>query len=303
MPLLRATAELLSEEDREAGVIEELIDRDDLFAVLPFKKINGKAYSYTREDTIDRPQWISPVTDTVPEGAATFTDEIARLHVLAGDVDVDKFLDGTMSDLNSQWGQQMGAKIKGIAQEFRETTILGDNGANNKQPDGLPQMIPAAMTITGPGANGDVINLALMDELEDMVLNGVDAFMMNRKMLRSFKEMVRQAAGGNMSDMLMLENFGRPVMTHNGLPIIVNDYIPDDEVKGTATNCTSIYALRLNEVDGFHGIYGGPGAGGIVVEDIGTVQNKDATRTRVKWYVGFALKSTKSCARLTGILV
>jgi hypothetical protein len=31
------------------------------------------------------------------------------------------------------------------------------------------------------------------------------------------------------------------------------------------------------------------------------VQNKDATRTRVKWYCGLALKSTKSVARLSGV--
>jgi hypothetical protein len=37
-----------------------------------------------------------------------------------------------------------------------------------------------------------------------------------------------------------------------------------------------------------------------VVEDLGTVQNKDATRTRIKWYTGLALKSTKSLARLEG---
>jgi hypothetical protein len=37
------------------------------------------------------------------------------------------------------------------------------------------------------------------------------------------------------------------------------------------------------------------------VEEIGTIQNKDAIRYRVKWYVGTALKSTLSLARLKGI--
>ena len=37
------------------------------------------------------------------------------------------------------------------------------------------------------------------------------------------------------------------------------------------------------------------------VEDIGTVQNKDAWRWRVKWYAALALKSTKSLARLNGV--
>ena len=58
--------------------------------------------------------------------------------------------------------------------------------------------------------------------------------------------------------------------------------------------------MRANELDGFHGLYGGASAG-IRVEHIGTVQNRDATRTRLKWYVGAALRSTKSVGRIEGI--
>ena len=49
-------------------------------------------------------------------------------------------------------------------------------------------------------------------------------------------------------------------------------------------------------------IYGGDNAG-IVVEEIGTVQNKDATRTRVKWYVGTALKATYALATLKNVAI
>jgi hypothetical protein len=39
----------------------------------------------------------------------------------------------------------------------------------------------------------------------------------------------------------------------------------------------------------------------MVVEDIGTVQNKDANRIRVKWYCGMVLKSNRSLARIQGV--
>lgn len=305
MPLLRATAEMMSDDMVEAGVIEEIINKDDLFAVLPFKRVDGKAYVYKRENTISRPQWISPVTDTVPEGASDFSEEIAYLRVLAGDVDVDKFLQTTMSDLDNQWALQMQMKVKGMAQEFRETLMVGDNAVDANRPDGLPKLIDGA-GMSRNIAGGAPLDFAIMDELEDAVANGADAFMMREGTLRAYKQLLRTSGGGNDANLLQLENFGRPVLTHSGIPIIVNNYIPDDEddagvSAGTGVpNMTSIYALRLNEVDGFHGIYGGPNAG-IQVEEIGTVQDKDATRTRVKWYVGFALKSTKSCARVTGI--
>jgi hypothetical protein len=81
----------------------------------------------------------------------------------------------------------------------------------------------------------------------------------------------------------------------------MNEFLAGDETQGTATGTTcSVYALRVNELDGLHGLYGG-GNAGLVVENIGTVQNKDATRLRVKWYTGLALKSTRSIARLKGV--
>ena len=100
-----------------------------------------------------------------------------------------------------------------------------------------------------------------------------------------------------------VKDFGM-VMAHNGVPIIVNDFMLATEMLNgsalTGGTYASIYAGRLNEADGLHGLYGGDSAG-IVVEDIGTVQNKDATRTRLKWYTGLALKSTASLARIHGL--
>ena len=63
MGLLRAEAEKLSNNQLEAGVIEEIIDRDALFALFPFMGIMGKAYVYNREATISEGEFIDPVTD------------------------------------------------------------------------------------------------------------------------------------------------------------------------------------------------------------------------------------------------
>lgn len=306
MPLLQATAEILSEEQVERGVIEELIYKDDLFAVFPFMQVNGYAYNYKRENTLSEPDFISPVTGIVPEGAADFTEHTAVLRVLIGDVDVDKFLQGTHSDLNDQWALQLQMKVKAMAIKFRRTLMQGDNATNPDEFDGIDKLIdPAMVTAAGAGA-GSALNFAILDELEDAVANGADAFMMREGTLRAYRQLLRTSGGGNDANLLQLENFGRPVLTHNGIPIIINNFIPmDEDVNGVSAgtgvaDMTSIYALRLNEVDGLHGLYGGPNAG-IQIEEIGTVQNKDATRTRVKWYCGACLKSTKSCARVTGI--
>lgn len=300
MALLRVEAEKLSNNDLVAGIIEEIIDKDDLFALLPFVKTEGKAYVYNRENTISEGDFLDPVSDTVNEGAATFSEITAKLRVLAGDVDVDKFLMTTMGDTNNQLAIQLAQKAKGIARKFRRTLAIGDSGANAKEFDGVAVLNDAGQEIIA-GANGAALTLSMLDELIDAVPNGADVIMMRSGTIRAYRALLRSSAGGTDAAMMQLENFnGRPIMTHNGVPIITNDFLPGDEVQGTENAACSVYAIRMNEVDGLHAIYGGDSAG-IQVEDIGTVQNKDAVRYRMKWYVGTALKSTKSMARLKGV--
>lgn len=300
MPLLKAEAEKLSENDLVRGVIEEVIDREDLFAILPFVKSDGKAYVYNRETTVVEAEFLDP-NDTVPEGAATFQEVMTKLRILAHDVDIDKFLAGTMSDANSQLGIQLAAKAKGLARKFRKTLVIGDNATNAKEFDGIAELCKdcgASQNIV-VGANGAALTLSMLDELLDAIPNGADVIFMRPGTIRAFRQLVR-AAGGNTAAEYMLEDFGRPMLTHNGVPILENEFIPGDVDQGSATDTCSIYAVRLNEDDGLHGIYGGDSAG-MVVEPIGTVQNKDAWRYRVKWYAGLALKSTRSIARLVGV--
>ena len=41
--------------------------------------------------------------------------------------------------------------------------------------------------------------------------------------------------------------------------------------------------------------------GGLQVERVGSLETKDATRTRVKWYVSIALYNTVKLAKLIGV--
>lgn len=300
MPLLRTEAEKLSNNDLVRGVIEEVIDREDLFAVLPFVKTEGKAYVYHRENGVVEADFLDP-NDTINEGAATFTEVMTKVRILAHDVDIDKFLAQTLDDTNDQVAIQLAAKAKGLARKFRKTLILGNNSVNAKEFDGLAVLcaaLPASQNIL-VGANGAALTLANLDELLDAIPNGADVIMMRPGTIRAFRALLR-TAGGTAPSELMMENFGRPMLTHNGVPILANEFIDGTVDQGTATDTCSIYAMRLNETDGLHGLYAGPNAG-MVVEPIGTVQNKDAWRYRVKWYAGLALKSTRSLARLYGV--
>lgn len=298
MGLLRAEAEKLSQNDVVVGLIEEIITVNEMFGLLPFTKVDGKAYLYKRENTLAAASFID-VDEVVPESASTFTEIVTKLRILAGDVDTDKFLLETMSDTENQLATQIALKMKGVAMQFQGTTVNGNATTNPKEFDGMKALCAVPQTINNVGVNGGTLGYAGLDELVDKVPNKPDFLVMRSGTRRAYLAMVR-AAGGNDAVMIELPNFGKPILSHNGVPILLNDYLPANETLGSGTNLCSIYAVRANEMDGLHGLYGGASAG-IRVEAIGTVQNKDALRTRVKWYCGMALKSTKSLARLQGV--
>ncbi|QIG69072.1 major capsid protein [Rhizobium phage RHph_N1_15] len=298
MPLLIDEAAKLSQEDKARGVIEEIIDDESLFALMPFQHVTDKTFTYVREGTLSEGEFLDAY-EAVPEGAATFDEVTTKLKVLAGDVDIDKFTAAVQSNLNPQIAIQLAAKAKGLGRKFKRTIVNGDSSVNAKSFDGIKKLTPSAQTLIA-GTNGAAVSAEMLDELLDAVKLGADVLMMRRGTWRAIRAIMR-SFGGNTGDMIMIPNFGKPVPAYDGVPVIINDFLTADEVMGSANATCSIYALRLNEADGFHGIYGGSSAG-IQFEEIGTIQNKDASRYRVKWYAGTALKATHSVARLKGIL-
>ena len=297
MPLLRATAEMLSTDRLERGVIETLIERDDTLQMLPFMLLNNKSYTYIREASPSGAAFLSPY-DPVPESAADFTEVTTHLRAIAGQVDVDNFLRSTMGDTNDQKAIQIAAKVKEVGKMFHRALATGDVAQNAKGFDGLPKLVDPAYSFSA-GANGAAVSLSMLDQLKDMVVLGADVLIMRRGTWRAIKGLLR-AAGGSRPDMVMMENFGYPIPAFDGVPVLMNDYLAGDETQGSSSATCSIYAARFNEADGLVGLAGGEAAG-IVVEDLGNLEAIDATRTRVKWYVGLALKSQRSLARLSGV--
>lgn len=297
MPLLVEEAAKLSIEDKQRGVVEEMIDKDELFALLPFVKTKDKVFSYVREGELPNSDWYDPYED-IEESGAKFAEVETKIKVLAGQVDIDNFTAETQSALNDQVALQLAAKAKGLARNYRKNLIIGDSSVNPKQFDGLRKLVTPEQTIIA-GTDGNPVSYSLLDELKDAVKLGADCLMMRSGTWRAIRELNR-LHGGNTAETVMVQNFGLPIKAYDGTPVIINDYIPNDEVQGSETATTSIYALRLNEVDGFHGLYGG-NAVGIRVDDVGLLEKRDARRWRLRWYCGAALRATHAVARIKGI--
>lgn len=296
MPLLQETAELLSENDITRGIIQEVIYRDDFFNLLPFSPITGKALVYDREDgESTEAEWLRP-NDIFTEGGASYKEVVAKLRILGGDVDVDKFLDGTMSDRMSQTAVQIASKAKTMRAQFQRQVANGSADSSNGF-DGLPNLVSPDMNIQ---AGGQALTFAMLDELRDRIKLGADCFIMRSGTWRAIKQLLR-ATHGNTANMLMTTNFGHSIPAFDGMPVVINDFLSNAEVAGGSNATCSIYAARMNEVDGLHGIYASGMPAGITVENVGTVQNKDANRTRLKWYASLVLRSTRSLARVSGV--
>jgi hypothetical protein len=91
--------------------------------------------------------------------------------------------------------------------------------------------------------------------------------------------------------------FGQMVQYYSGIPIGVNDWIADNKTVGVSTDCSTIYALNLGE----GAVAGLTAPGSLQVEKVGSLETKDASRTRVKWYVALALFNTLKLAKLIGV--
>lgn len=311
MPLLQAEALKLSNYDMRRGVIEEIISTDELFQFLPFLRTEGKAYVYIREGSLATVQFIAPNVD-IPESASSFQEVSVTLRILAGDVDVDNYLATAHGDLNDQKAIQIALKAKAMARTFSQYMITGDSSTvynlaplggppsiTNIEFDGLDVLATGAMDYNIGTGNGDVLSFDVLDELLDKVLLGADVLMTGKRTLRDFMKLCR--ALSSVTPDYVKSPSGQNLLAYRGKPFILNDWVAENLTVGTATNqCSSIYAMRLNEGDGVHGLYTGDSAG-FVVQEIGQLEKRDATRTRLKWYVALALKATHTLAIMRGL--
>jgi HK97 family phage major capsid protein len=293
MSLTKVEAAKLTNDLLIRGVIETIISDSSVLQLLPFESVVGTAVTYNRENAAPTVTWYD-VGDTWTESTPTFTQATATLKILGGDADVDNFLQRTYADPNDLEAEVIATKAKAVAYEFSNTFYTGDDSVNAKQFDGLINLVTGGQTTT-MGANGAALTLDKLDELIDLVKPGrPDALCMAKRTRRKLSSLRR--ASGNLLE-TDVDAFGRRALFYDGLPILVDDFIPTNETEGSSgAVCSSIYALKF----GRQGVLGLEN-GGVQVEQVGDLETKDASRWRIKWYVGLALFGTLGLAQLKGI--
>jgi hypothetical protein len=303
MALTLTEAAKLSNDMLMQGVVETIVKDSPVLQRLPFIEIVGNGLTYNRENTLPNIDFYD-VGDGWNESTPTFTQVTANLKIMGGDADVDNFLKSTRSNIQDLEAAIIELKAKALRDKFENTFIYG-NASGTKEFDGLKKLIntgTAGGQVIAMADTGATLTLAKLDELIDAVKGGKpDMLLMSRRSRRKINALVRDAGGNVVTDR---DQFGNFVQLWDGIPVGVNDWSLDTHLVAggveTATTggvCSTIYAVQFGE----GALCGLTSPGHLQVEPVGSLEDKDASRTRVKWYVSLALFSSIKAAALIGV--
>lgn len=313
MALTLAEAAVLSENDLQRGVIETFVQESPVLDRLPLLTIEGNAYAYNKELALPGVAFRS-VNEAYTESTGTFVQATESLVILGGDADVDKFIVQTRGNLNDQRALQTRAKVKAASYKFQDTFFNGDVAVDTKAFDGLKKRLTGTQVIdfatNGAGVNPADGN-AFFDALEDLISRvpglaaGNGAIYANRSIQAKIKSAGRRLGG---VDYFREDATGKRVLAWNGIPILdpgmtaagVN-ILPQTETQGSSSLASSVYAVKFGQ-DESDGAVTGLTNGGVMVDDMGHLQDKPAYRTRIEFYCGLATFSGQAAARLRGVL-
>ena len=304
MALTLAEASKLSNDMLLQGVVETIVKDSPVLQHLPFIEIVGNGLTYNQEKTLPGIDFYD-VGDTWVESTPTFEQKTAQLKIMGGDADIDNFLKTTRSNIQDLETAIIELKAKALKDKFEETFIYGDGGTNPKQFDGLRKLVDTTAQsdqVIAMGDTGATLTLTKLDELIDAVKGGKpDLLLMSRRSRRKINALIRAAGGMMETDR---DKWGNFIEFWDGIPIGVNDWILDThtlsggvETGTTEGNCSTIHAIQVGE----GGVCGLTSPGFLQAEPIGSLEDKDASRTRLKWYCSLALFSSIKVAALIGV--
>lgn len=304
----------LSQSDLQRGVVETFILESVVLDRIPLMPIEGNAYAYNEEATLPGVEFRA-VNSAFSESTGTYNQKTESLVIMGGDADVDTYLAKTRGNLNDQRAEVTRGKVKASRIKYQDAFINGDTAVDANSFDGLKkrltgtQVVDAATNGLAMVGTSDADRHAFLDLLDDAlgrVVGGADAIYGNSLFRAKLRSIARRLGGWSQFTMA---DFGKVVETYNSIPVLDigkkadgTEIIPNNETQGTATDATSIYAVKFgeSEVDGgVTGLFNGPPAV-FDVRDLGEIDSKPVFRTRIEGFIGLAVFG-KGAVRLRGI--
>ncbi len=313
MALSLSDAAVASQNDLQRGVIEVFVNESVILDRIPLMEIEGNAYAYNKEATLPGAAFRA-VNAAYTESTGTIVQATESLVILGGDADVDRFIQQTRSNLNDQRAIQTALKVKAAVRKYQDTFFNGDTGVDANSFDGLKkrltgsQVIDAAtngLPVVGADSADRQTFLDKLDELIAAVPGGPDALYMNAAIRSKIMSALRR-------ENQYVENVGtKQEPTYQGIPLVdagkvgspvgsQTNIIPQNETQGSSNVASSIYAVKWSGSEADNGV-GGLTNGGVMVDDLGMIDEKPVYRTRVEFFCGVATWGL-GAARLRGVL-
>jgi Phage capsid family len=302
MALTLVEAAKLSQDTLQRGVIETFARTSSVLELLPFMDIAGNAYAYNVEGALPGIGF-RDVNEGYTESTGVINPASERLYIAGGDVDVDRFIIQTRSNINDVRAIHTEMKAKALALAITNQFFNGDQAVDPKGFDGLKKRLTGKQVISAKpdGSSGAPLTITMLDELIDAVEGEPDVIFCSKAMRREIKKVLQNHNGYSESS---YDAFGRPVMTYGGIPIRVvetdqagNEILGFNETEGSDNDTASIYAVKFGPEQYVSGLQNG----GVSVRDLGELNEKPVFRTRIEWYVGMAVFHPRAAARLKGI--
>ena len=241
MALTIAQAATLTNSMLLQGVVETIVNQSAVLKRLPFMDVIGSALAYPQETALASAAF-NVVGGTWAESTPTFAQQQEPLKILGGDADVDNFLKRTYAATNDIEAVILEEKAKAVAYTFSNYFFNGNPAAVAGVPGGLggdanafaglhARLIGGGQNLVA-ATNGATLSLSLLDQLIDSVKPGVpDVLYMSRRTRRQLNTL-RRATGSLLQT--SYDQFGQFIMTYDGIPVEIDDFIRDDATVGTS---------------------------------------------------------------------
>ena len=262
---------------------------------LPFRNLVGGALKFAKEKKMPRVGFRA-VNEGYRRDYGAVAQESEFVHLFGGDLDVDR----SIVDLNGPEARasQTEQKVRSMRLTLEAAIINGDatfdprafNGLSKRLVPGASQMIDNA---------GGTVKLTKLQTLVDSInaLGGEKVILTSKAGRRQISHASREAGG----DLYQVTD-GRHWFEDTEILVVDQDANGHDVLGfGEAGTTTSIYAVALGDelMTGIQGPF--EGRYGISVRDFGEVPDAPVFRTRVDWYVGFAVCHDKAIGRLYNV--
>lgn len=313
MAMTLAEAATVTQDPRLTQVVGRL-NVSNLLNRVPFEGIAGRAFSYNTEATLPAAAFRA-VSAGYTESTGTFASGSESLVILGGDYVVDRFLEQTSGgSVASLVAAQRDMKARSIAAKWGDTFINGSTGVDANSFNGLKTRITGGQVLSS-GTNGAAMNTdaatrtAFLDRLDALVglVPGCEAIFASDSVIAMLRTVFRNVTINNYT---VDDLTGRPVEvpTWQGIPILSagkkadqTQVIPQTETQGTATNASSIYAVRFARSEFDEGVMGLTN-GGVMVDPPRQMETKPSILGRIEFYCGIAMMGPQPAARLTGVI-